>query len=118
MEENRMEKDKPCIAIYDVRGIQNYIFKTNAVKEIVGASKIVDKLIINEFNSASITVKEQKNINENEMILNWDEQEDYVFDTNKNIKVEVLYYGGGNLVVLFRNEDLCKEIRIVLLKNI
>ena len=113
-----MEKDKPCIAIYDVRGIQNYIFRTNAVKEIVGASKIVDKLIINEFNSASIKVKEQKNINENEMILNWDEQEDYVFDTNKNIKVEVLYYGGGNLVVLFRNEELCKEISIEMSKNI
>ena len=105
-----MEKDKPCIAIYDVRGIQNYIFRTNAVKEIVGASKIVDKLIINEFEFATNKIKAKQNMADSEIILNWEEKKDYLFDNNENIKVEVLYYGGGNLVVLFRNEELCKEL--------
>ena len=113
-----MEKDKPCIAIYDVRGIQNYIFRTNAVKEIVGASKIVDKLIINEFEFATNKIKAKQNMADSEIILNWEEQKNYLFDNNKNIKVEVLYYGGGNLVVLFRNEELCKEISIEMSKNI
>ena len=113
-----MEKDKPCIAIYDVRGIQNYIFRTNAVKEIVGASKIVDKLIINEFEFATNKIKAKQNMADSEIILNWEEQKNYLFDNNENIKVEVLYYGGGNLVVLFRNEELCKEISIEMSKNI
>lgn len=103
------------IAIYDVRGIQDYIFRTNAVKEIVGASKIVDNLIITEFENAC---KECKEINESEIILDWDKHDDYKFDTDLELKIEVLYYGGGNLVVLFRTEELCKNISIIMSKNI
>ena len=113
-----MEENKPCIAIYDVRGIQNYIFRTNAVKEIMGASKIVDKLIINEFAYATKKIKNEQKINENEIILDWDKQNDFSFGTNSEIKIEVLYYGGGNLVVLFRNEELCKSVSIEMSKNI
>ena len=113
-----MEENKPYIAIYDVRGIQNYIFRTNAVKEIIGASKIVDKLIINEFAYATNKIKTEKEIKEDEIVLDWDKQKEYLFDTNSNIKIEVLYYGGGNLVVLFRNEELCKTISIEMAKNI
>ena len=32
-------ENKPVIAIYDVRGIQDYIFRTNKVKEIVLGQK-------------------------------------------------------------------------------
>mgnify|MGYP000626992205 CR=1 FL=1 len=35
--------DKEVLAMYDVRGIQSYIFKSNVAKEIIGASKIVEK---------------------------------------------------------------------------
>ena len=38
--------NEPYIVMYDVRGIQDYIFKTNYAKEIVGASYIVDSIII------------------------------------------------------------------------
>ena len=77
-----MEENKPYIAIYDVRGIQNYIFRTNAVKEIIGASKIVDKLIINEFAYATNKIKTEKEIKEDEIVLDWDKQKEYIFDTN------------------------------------
>ena len=113
-----MEENKPYIAIYDVRGIQNYIFRTNAVKEIIGASKIVDKLIINEFTFAINKIKEEQSIKDEEILLDWDKQQEYLFDTNSNIKIEVLYYGGGNLVVLFRSEELCKTVSIEMAKNI
>lgn len=113
-----MENEKTYIAIYDVRGIQNYIFRTNAVKEIIGASKIVDNLIIKEFTFATNKIIKEKGINEKEIILEWDKQEKYLFDTNQQIKIEVLYYGGGNLVVLFRNEELCKQVSIEMAKNI
>ena len=110
-----MNGDSAKIAIYDVRGIQDYIFRTNAVKEIVGASKIVDNLIITEFENAC---KECKEINESEIILDWDKHDDYKFDTDLELKIEVLYYGGGNLVVLFRTDELCKKVSILMSKNI
>lgn len=110
-----MNGDSAKIAIYDVRGIQEYIFRTNAVKEIVGGSKIVDNLIITEFENAC---RECKDIEESEIVLDWYNHENYKFDTDTNIKIEVLYYGGGNLVVLFRTEELCKNVSIIMSKNI
>ena len=106
------------IAIYDVRVIQSYIFRTNALKEIVGASKIVENLIIQEFNNAITNYIENGELNNDEVILNWKNQNEFHFDKNHNIKIEVLYYGGGNLVVLFRTEELCKKISTLMSKNI
>ena len=31
--------------MYDVRGIQDYVFRTNKMKEIIGASLLVEDLI-------------------------------------------------------------------------
>lgn len=39
--------NQQVLAMYDVRGIQSYIFKSNAAKEIVGASALVEKIITN-----------------------------------------------------------------------
>ena len=33
------------IYMYDVRGIQDYVFRTNKMKEIIGASLLVEDLI-------------------------------------------------------------------------
>lgn len=107
-------ENKPAIVIYDVRGIQNYIFRTNKVKEIVGASLIVDNLVIKEFKKAL----EEKVFDDEEIILDWESKNELKFEDNLNIKVEVLYYGGGNLVVLFRNENIAKEVSITMSKNI
>ena len=98
--------NEAVIAIYDVRGIQDYIFRTNKVKEIVGASLIVDDLIIKQFKNAL------KNIPSEEKIINWETTQELQFEKNNNIKVEILYYGGGNLVVLFRNKELARTISI------
>ena len=107
-------EEKPIIAIYDVRGIQDYVFRTNALKEIVGASLIVDNLIINEFEKA---VANQK-LEQSTVILNWQNTKELQFEENTSIQIEVLYYGGGNLVVLFRNENLCKNVSMQMAKSI
>ena len=39
-------RTKTVLAMYDVRGIQKYIFRTNKIKEIIGASNIVAMLNI------------------------------------------------------------------------
>lgn len=109
---------KAVIAIYDVRGIQSYIFKTNVVKEIIGASKIVENLIIDEFNNAVNTLVKSGQLSSDEVILDWDKQDKFQFDSNDKIKIEVLYYGGGNLVALFRTEEICQQVSILMAKNI
>ena len=37
---------REVLAMYDVRGIQDYIFKSNVAKEIVGASELIEKIVI------------------------------------------------------------------------
>ena len=39
-------RQKPVLAMYDVRGIQGYIFSTNRIKDIIGASELVENIII------------------------------------------------------------------------
>ena len=39
------EERKKVLAMYDVRGIQNYIFRTAKVKDAIGASAIVEDVI-------------------------------------------------------------------------
>ena len=44
-------REKEVLAMYDVRGIQNYIFKSNAAKEIIGASVLVEAIITDGLNA-------------------------------------------------------------------
>lgn len=87
--------------MYDVRGIQNYIFRTNKIKEIIGASKIVEELIMNLFNESSKEYTVLNTINSKDELKSFDD------DT---IDAEVLYYGGGNLLVLYKNDEIAKKV--------
>ena len=53
------------LAMYDVRGIQKFIFKTNVAKEIIGASKLVDQII-----TQGIISYLEKNVPEDSILLN------------------------------------------------
>lgn len=52
-------REQQVLAMYDVRGIQSYIFKSNAAKEIVGASVLVEK-IITEGLQEYVNIQEKK----------------------------------------------------------
>lgn len=94
---------KEFMVMYDVRGIQNYVFKTNKLKEVIGASGIISDLIIHLFNQA---VKDaQINLITNDDIYGRGQARPLQFFHNNEEGCEVLYYGGGNLVVLFRTDE-------------
>lgn len=94
--------NKEYIAMYDVRGIQNYIFNTNTLKEIIGGSGIVADLIIAVFKKAIEKEFERHEYILDDEIYDHDQPKSLQFFNNKALKMEVLYYGGGNLVVLYR----------------
>ena len=76
--------NREVIAIYDVRGIQDYIFRTNVLKEIIGASSIVDKLILKEFENA---VKDKYN-DPSKYVIDVQNKDELKFGDDKNIEVE------------------------------
>lgn len=109
-----MEKSKtPVLAMYDVRGIQNYIFHTPKVKDAIGASYIVENIIARALESA-VKALQVENIQ-----LEWCSScapDQYVEDNT--LDVQVLYIGGGNAYVLYRDRELCVAINKKMAKYI
>lgn len=94
------------LAMYDVRGIQDYIYKTAKVQDAIGASAIVEDII-------SEALKEAVEKEELSYDLEWyDENGVLPYDVSKasDTDVQVLYIGGGNAFVSFQDEDICQRI--------
>lgn len=94
------------LAMYDVRGIQDYIYKTAKVQDAIGASAIVEDII-------SEALKEAVEKEELSYDLEWyDENGVLPYGVSKasDTDVQVLYIGGGNAFVSFKDEDICQRI--------
>lgn len=103
---------KKVLAMYDVRGIQNYIYRTPHIKDAMGASIIVEKIIVNALKDACQKQSEEKTLklDINDKDLDWEEGDDYKKFQPSNKSVQVLYIGGGNAYVMYKNKDLCVAI--------
>lgn len=91
--------------MYDVRGIQDYVFRTNKIIEIIGASYLVNDLILNLF--LEETCGRNMNVVKD---TSPDKELKFEFNQDNDIDAEVLYYGGGNLLVLFKDEKQAEEV--------
>ena len=100
-------KQKEVLAMYDVRGIQDYIFRSNDLQEIIGASNLVEDIIITGLQQVIISNKEW---DKREFLTDWENDKGTEFLENIDIKMQVLFIGGGNAYVLFRNGDLCSQM--------
>ena len=103
----------PVLAMYDIRGIQNYIFRTNYVKEIIGASVIVENIIEEGLRESVVLEK----LDDSLCVLNW-ENDNIEFLEDDSIQMQVLFIGGGNAYVLYRTGELCGRINRRLAKYI
>ena len=103
MEDASMSGNNAILAMYDVRGIQSYIFKTNKVREIMGASFIVRDIIMDGIKEW-ISDKDKS-----KYLWDWQNSDTCRFLDDESIQMEVLFIGGGNAYVLFRNKDLCRK---------
>lgn len=111
-------EEKCYIAMYDVRGIQEYVFRSNKLKEIIGASNIITNLFDDILDDVV-----KKVLNPKEYRLSWNsnidsEKERLYFEKDETVKMEVIYSGGGNTFILYRGEDLYHKINRLLAKEI
>lgn len=97
---------KDVLALYDLRGIQKFIFHTNAVKEIIGGSEIVRTLLEDALRAFVRTRSTERHQ------LEWFRDGracPFCFLDDGAISSEVLYCGGGNLLVAWRSPELARE---------
>ena len=109
-------KEKEVLAMYDVRGIQNYIFKSNAAKEIIGASALIDGIIVKglqKYLSEKVNDEERKYY-----MTDWKQDEVEKFQQDQKIQMQVMFVGGGNAYVLYRKGAICQRVNRFLAKYI
>lgn len=129
------ERDNvPILAQYDFRTKQNYIFRTNKMREIVGASALItciyDLFIRTLATKHGLKIEKNYTFPErsdgpegwrysvNRFIdLKYANCADVVFDPSfegSNVSGKVLYVGGGNLYMLWRDMETAKHANGVL----
>ncbi len=87
---------KSKVVLYDVRGIQDFIFRSDKIKEIIGASELIKGIYERGLNEAT------------KDISNVDLGCKSHFDESKD--VQALYIGGGNALVYFKDGKLAREV--------
>lgn len=93
------------LAMYDVRGIQKYIFRTEKVQDAVGASAIVENIILDALRYAVKSMTPSPSMDEK-----WCHgKEIFPFERGK-AEVQMLFVGGGSAYVIFRDRELCLEL--------
>lgn len=144
-----MSNSKYALAMYDVRGKQEYIFKTNKLKEIVGGSCIIrDCFKEYLFPSAEEYMrrkakKEGMPLSDDAVcgIYNYNDSEkepEHISEINKGKEFsqkafermmqdekcaaryagEVVYEGGGNFFVLYKDKETCIEINKIFTRKL
>ena len=123
-----MEKmHKEVLAMYDIRGIQKYIFRTDKVKDAIGASAIVENIIADALREAVDNIASKWGIAAEKQKLQWCTEDEkggkreaifYESNMEDGIDIQVLYIGGGNALVTYSSGELCLEINKVMAKYV
>ena len=91
------------LTIYDISGIQKFIFATGKLKEQVGGSNIVHKIM---YETLPSLLNDKGVVDED-----WREPDYNPFDFSKKTKKgNVVYIGGGNAMAVFEDEAAMKQV--------
>lgn len=97
------------LAIYDVMGIQDFIFASPKVRENLGASIIVEEIFKKDLKD-SIEKVCAPNCH-----TDWGEDyTDFQIVSDPNMLAEVIYVGGGNAMVAYRDKEIAKQVTQIL----
>lgn len=94
------------LAKYDISGIQRYIFATNRLKENVGASCQVTKILEVYLPDSIREAVTQTDA----YVIDWQKEDKLQLLKNQSIIVEIIYIGGGNALVLFQGMEVCQQV--------
>lgn len=99
---------KYYLVMYDVRGIQNYIYRTAKIKDAIGGSALVADIICDALKDAIRQVStEYPNLTYE---FEWFDDNGHVDFVDDYKDVKVLFIGGGNATVLISSKELAKAI--------
>ena len=93
------------IALYDITGIQDYVYSSNKLKENIGASNLIEKCFDNFFIESI-----KKLYGEDRFKTDWTKNMDLEYEDNENLLGEIIYIGGGNALVIFENDEIWRKI--------
>lgn len=118
-----MPEMKPVLAMYDIRGKQEFIFRTNKLQEIVGGSWIIRDLFSDYLFSAAKKAGQEAGAGDRGIFSYKKErpadsehssaafsEENFRRHLAQGYIGEVVYDGGGNFLLLFRNADIFRKV--------
>lgn len=112
-------KTKYVLAMYDIRGKQEYIYRSNRIKEIVGASAVIRDCFRDYLYPAAKEYRNQAGgcKSEEEAVYFTEEQKNEFSVSEFENRMaggqylgETVYFGGGNFFILYRDKETCIEI--------
>lgn len=95
---------KYVLAMYDIRGIQKYIFRTEKVKDAIGASAIVENIIENALREAASAFADEDGLS---VETEWCTSSRALEYTGRAADIQTLFIGGGNAFVMYSSRELC-----------
>ena len=129
-----MPEYQPVLAMYDIRGKQDFIFRTNKLQEIVGGSWIIRDLykdylypaakeLDGEKGKGIFSYKEIKDSNMESAKEYTEEElqfspESFRKHMEEGYLGEVVYDGGGNFILLFRDAQTFRNVTYAFTKRI
>ena len=104
--------NKKCITLYDITGIQDFIFSSAKAKENIGASIYVQKVF-----EEGLTDCLKECFGENSIKAEWTTDHNFCI-INKNLNAEVIYIGGGNAMIAFDSKESAIKVTELLSEKI
>lgn len=118
------------LCMYDIRGKQEFIYKSSKLKEIVGASLIIRDLFKDYLYDAAKVYRDciNEEFKGSDAVFRYDPNEDKLkkfsfkefeerMNGNQHIG-EIVYDGGGNFLMLYKNEEAMKKTTEIFTKKI
>ena len=96
------------LAVYDTTGIQSFIFATNKLRENVGASILIRKVLVDYLEETLKEVFNDIGANGSEhVIVDWTVRRGKPLEiaSNPNIYAEIIYVGGGNAYIAYKDKE-------------
>jgi len=107
------------LAGYDVSGIQNFIFNSPVLKEIIGASHIVYSVLDG---TLPRVIEDYAKVHNLKVRVKWKEEngepKDFLMLEDDELAAEVIYVGGGNAYVAYRIKEIGIEITKIFSKTV